>query len=184
MRGMFLTSVEKRTPPFIYHALISPSCSHVLGPMLMLGLIICFLTYGMFSNFKPYVDEGDDFVALTCQFSTFFSLLAQIILVTSPNDPTLAVLLPTISLIPVVIAFILETPLISWITKPQNFDKDGKRLARTLRGVRDVATAKLDNALRVEMNAGDTAPKIHLREWTKAGPLKDREETQTSTTWA
>ena len=151
---------------------------------LMLGLIICFLTYGMFSNFKPYVDEGDDFVALTCQFSTFFSLLAQIILVTSPNDPTLAVLLPTISLIPVVIAFILETPLISWITKPQNFDKDGKRLARTLRGVRDVATAKLDNALRVEMNAGDTAPKIHLREWTKAGPLKDREETQTSTTWA
>lgn len=40
MRGMFLTSVEKRTPPFIYHALISPSCSHVLGPMLMLGLIM------------------------------------------------------------------------------------------------------------------------------------------------
>ena len=135
---------------------------------LMLGLIICFLTYGMFSNFKPYVDEGDDFVALTCQFSTFFSLLAQIILVTSPNEPTLAVLLPTISFIPVVIAFILETPLISWISKPQAFDKDGKGLARTLRSVRDVATAKLDNALRVEMDAGDTAPKKHLREWTKA----------------
>ena len=40
VRNMLLTSLEKKAPPFLYHSLISPSFSHVMGPMVMLGTLV------------------------------------------------------------------------------------------------------------------------------------------------
>eukprot|EP00966_Prymnesium_polylepis_P211772 4904664-Prymnesium_polylepis.2 len=41
---------------------------------LILGLVVCFLTYGMYCMFAPYENPDDDLLASMAQLSIFFSL--------------------------------------------------------------------------------------------------------------
>jgi len=61
---------------------------------LILGLVICFLTYGMYGVYQPYDDPGDDVLAQMAQLSIFFSLVASIVTNAYPNDPVMSALLP------------------------------------------------------------------------------------------
>ena len=47
---------------------------------LIFGLMICFLTFGMFMLWSPYISDDDDRVAQLCQVQIFFSLLASLLL--------------------------------------------------------------------------------------------------------
>ena len=47
---------------------------------LMLGLIVCFITFGVFMWFKPYRDPSDNMLQMLCQISIFFSLLSKVVL--------------------------------------------------------------------------------------------------------
>ena len=43
-------------------------------PQLILGLLVCFVSLGMYSKYAPYVKGSDDRLAQVCQVSLFFSL--------------------------------------------------------------------------------------------------------------
>ena len=73
---------------------------------LTLGLILCFLSFGVYSWIKPYRYQSDDNLQTVCQVSVFFALLSKIPL-ENPNisaDTTVAVILGVMSLVPPLIA--------------------------------------------------------------------------------
>ena len=76
---------------------------------LVIGLIICFVTFGAYMMYAPFEDDGDDLLSQICQLQIFFSLLSKIILTTNPNNPMMSVLLPIMIGIPPVAAFIFES---------------------------------------------------------------------------
>ena len=53
---------------------------------LIIGLLICFLTYGMYGVYAPYEDSGDDILAQMAQISIFFSLCASIVTNAYPDE--------------------------------------------------------------------------------------------------
>ena len=61
---------------------------------LTIGLIICFITFGMYMMYAPYEDSGDDLLAQVCQLQIFFSMLSSIILAADPESPAMGVILP------------------------------------------------------------------------------------------
>ena len=74
---------------------------------LTLGLVLCFLSFGVFAWVKPYRKQSDDNLQTVCQVSVFFALLSKILL-QNPNISTgasMAVILGGMSLIPPIIAF-------------------------------------------------------------------------------
>ena len=53
---------------------------------LILGLVICFITYGLYCVYAPYEDAGDDVLAQVAQMSIFFSLCASIVTNAYPDE--------------------------------------------------------------------------------------------------
>ena len=47
---------------------------------LMIGLVVCFITFGVFQWFRPYRDPSDNLLQMLCQIGIFFALLSKIIL--------------------------------------------------------------------------------------------------------
>lgn len=73
---------------------------------LTLGLVLCFLSFGVFAWVKPYRKQSDDNLQTVCQVSVFFALLSKILL-QNPDisaDTAMAVILGAISLAPPLIA--------------------------------------------------------------------------------
>ena len=71
---------------------------------LTLGLIVCFITYGSYSSFAPFVKDDEDFLQVVAQFSIFFSLVSSIVLKTNPDSQAMAVLMLIMLLVPPLIA--------------------------------------------------------------------------------
>ena len=46
----------------------------------MVGLTICFVTFGMYTGLRPYVNKKDDTLAQVAQICIFFSLLVGLTL--------------------------------------------------------------------------------------------------------
>ena len=47
---------------------------------LVCGQLVCFISFGMYSKFAPFIKESDDRVSQICQGSLFFSLVSSIVL--------------------------------------------------------------------------------------------------------
>jgi uncharacterized membrane protein YgcG len=86
---------------------------------LVFGLVVCFLTFGVHMVYHPYIERADDRLAQLCQVQIFFSLLSSIVLKYDENtirDATnIDVLLGALTLLPICIGFILESPLADYI---------------------------------------------------------------------
>jgi len=82
---------------------------------LIYGLMTCFLIFGAYAYWQPYVDDDDDTLATICQAQIFFTLLASVI--NAFDDGTLrgnyniGALLVVLTLAPAAIAIYQETPL-------------------------------------------------------------------------
>ena len=78
---------------------------------LICGLLVCFISFGMFVNFDPYIDEGDDKLASVCQTALFFSLVSSIALKMEydTSSAALGVLLPFTLAVPPIIAFFYQS---------------------------------------------------------------------------
>jgi len=91
---------------------------------LTIGLIVCFITYGAYMMYSPFIDPSDDMLSQVCQMQIFFSLLSSLILSTNPNSPTMAVLLPIMMLLPcftmVSLQLGLHTALLKCIRRADN----------------------------------------------------------------
>lgn len=44
------------------------------------GLVVCFLSFGAYMLFRPYVSDSDDRLAQLCQMQIFFSLVSSILI--------------------------------------------------------------------------------------------------------
>jgi len=86
---------------------------HGSAAQLILGLFICFLSYGMYASYEPYVKYSDDLLSKICQVSLFFSLVSAIALKMEPDNSAeeLGVLLIVAAGVPPVIAFLFESDL-------------------------------------------------------------------------
>ena len=82
---------------------------------LIFGLVVCFLTFGTHMFYAPYVLDEDDNLAQLCQAEIFFSLLSSIALKydagTLSNASNMDILLTTLTMVPISLAFLFETPL-------------------------------------------------------------------------
>ena len=90
-------------------------------PQLIFGLIICFLSYGAYCVYSPYIRDDDDFIAQVAQVIIFFSLVSSLVTNAYPEDTLMSALLPALLAVPVILTFIFETPLFEYLrsfTKP------------------------------------------------------------------
>lgn len=80
---------------------------------LIVGLLVCFISYGMYASYEPYVKDSDDWLAKVCQVSLFFSLVSSIALKVEADSSTeaLGVLLLFTLAVPPVTAFLFESDL-------------------------------------------------------------------------
>ena len=80
---------------------------------LITGLLVCFISYGMYASYEPYVEKSDDQLAKVCQVSLFFSLVSSIALKMQPDGSadTLAGLLVFMLALPPTIAFFYQSDL-------------------------------------------------------------------------
>jgi len=89
---------------------------------MILGLIICFLTYGMYGVFAPYDEPSDDLLAQVAQVTIFFSMVASIITNAYPNDPVMSALLPGMLAVPIAMTLVTalaETELLNVYSLPE-----------------------------------------------------------------
>ena len=80
---------------------------------LIVGLLVCFISFGMYASYDPYVKDSDDWLAKVAQVSLFFSLVSSIALKVESDSSTEAlgnVLVVTL-MVPPVAAFLFESGL-------------------------------------------------------------------------
>ena len=80
---------------------------------LIAGLLVCFISYGMYASYQPYVEHSDDWLSKVCQVSLFFSLVSSIALKMEPDSSAdaLGMLLLITLAVPPVTAFLFESDL-------------------------------------------------------------------------
>ena len=114
----------------------------------MFGLIVCFLTFGAHMLYSPYVNSDDDHLAQLCQCQIFFSLLSSIVL--KYDEQTLAdatnidALLMFLTLLPLSLALILETPLEKYV----NGEARAEARAELIKTVKRLAVSRSRLAVR------------------------------------
>jgi len=59
---------------------------------LVLGLIICFISFGAYMQLSPFAKSAHDLMSQLCQFQIFFALLAGVVLKTDPTESETEVL--------------------------------------------------------------------------------------------
>ena len=92
---------------------------------IVLGLIICFVTFGAYMMYAPFIDDGDDLLSQICQMQIFFSLLSSIILKTNPNSPAMAFILPLLIGFPPLMGFVFESGILDELKKISAPDDNG-----------------------------------------------------------
>ena len=91
----------------------------------VLGLIICFCTFGAYMMYSPFINDGDDLLSQICQMQIFFSLLSTIILQTNPNSPAMAAILPILIAFPPLMGFVFESGVLKELKKLSSPDDNG-----------------------------------------------------------
>eukprot|EP00966_Prymnesium_polylepis_P238549 5516724-Prymnesium_polylepis.2 len=77
------------------------------------GLVACFIIACAYALWQPYVDDGDDRLALMCEASIFFALLSSVVNAfdnSLRSSSSMDVLLVLCTVMPVVIAVACEVP--------------------------------------------------------------------------
>ena len=130
-------------------------------PQLIFGLIICFLSYGAFIFYSPYIRDDDNFLAQVSQVIIFFSLVSSVVTNAFPEDPVMQVLLPALLAVPMILSFIFETPLLMYLRKFTE-SKDGS--------VGKFILARRRHAVEIaDRLVGAAAPKMRGAEVLQAG---------------
>ena len=80
---------------------------------LITGLLVCFISFGMYASYEPYVEKSDDQLSKVCQVSLFFSLVSSIALKVESDSSTeaLGVVLVFTLMVPPVAGFLFESEI-------------------------------------------------------------------------
>ena len=118
----------------------------------VLGLVICFITFGMYTGLRPYVNKKDDTLSQVAQIAIFFSLLAGLMLMTNAESPAIDVILICMLIVPPTLALIFNSPLLSEAKKVYKY-KSGKKtpIGRGLDAAQAASVRRLDKTLGIKM---------------------------------
>ena len=144
---------------------------------MVVGLIICFVTFGMYAAFAPYADPRDQLLSNICQTQTFFMLSISLVVAAHPNSVFIQNLLSTVVFIPVLIGFLLETTF--W----ESAIAASKRLTRT-RGGSEASwwTCVRKTAIRVQLRFDSCIGAPRLEQVEQIEPAPDLYTTMEGTT--
>lgn len=80
---------------------------------LIFGLLVSFMTFGVYTAFNPFVEERSNVFAQLCQVQIFFALLSSIALKFAQHESSevMDYLLTVLTFVPIVISLVLRTPL-------------------------------------------------------------------------
>lgn len=73
--------------------------------------MVCFLTFGLYMLYAPFVEDSDDQLQQLAQVQIFFSLVASIGLRMTPPDRTLEMIVSVCFFIIPIFAFVAETEI-------------------------------------------------------------------------
>jgi len=84
--------------------------------------MVCFLTFGAYSTFSPFIKDSDDQLAQLAQVQIFLNLVVSIGLRMNPDDQTLGAILTAILFFLPIFAIAVETPCFDeLVRKPYYF---------------------------------------------------------------
>lgn len=109
----------------------------------VLGLLICFVSFGAYMHLSPFASESDDRLAQICQVQIFFSLLAGVVLFGNPPEmdqvdlnarsEAIGVILVIMLAVPPIVAVVGSNPLTTKVLfHPQRRKKLFKMLDKYL----------------------------------------------------
>jgi hypothetical protein len=91
-----------------------PACFPDRGgnAQLVWGLMVCFITFGMYMLYAPFIKDSDDQLQQMAQAQIFFTMVASIGLRLTPPDETVATISSFILFLLPIYAIVMETPLV------------------------------------------------------------------------
>lgn len=115
-------------------------------------LIICFVTFGAYMMYAPFIEDSDDLLSQVCQMQVFFSLLSSIILMSMPDSPAMGVLLPITILVPPIAAVVFQTGILDKLKAAAEAEDNGvpTPCGRVGVGARGKVGRLVDRALMVK----------------------------------
>jgi len=142
---------------------------------LTLGLIVCFLSFGLYMSLAPFKLDSDDLLQQACQVQIFFSLLSALVLKTETNSGAMGAILSVMLFIPMVLGVAMSNEEI--VTAA--FEKVNKCCctARSRVITKLNSTAKLEN----EMEAPPADEAEELQEASEKQPLSPRSSPRSPT---
>ena len=124
------------------------------APQLIFGLVVCFLTYGIYSLVEPYEDKADTYLALLAQAQIFFSLISSISLNFQRLSPTsednIDILLTILLTTPFVIGLLMAPLEIcgwSFYTTPLDLMKHAEKRHDALEKMKSVRARDISSKL-------------------------------------
>ena len=148
-------------------------------PQLVLGLLICFFSFGAYMQLAPYRLYKHDIVAQICQMQIFFALLAGVILNNSPEEANvrlLGLILVGLQAVPPFFTLFLSSPWSKHVLEPQRRRKHVRMLVAVLTIIKpsvQLRWAKLCHAGKFRKES--TVSKDHIRtpqSWTSSSSCR------------
>ena len=126
---------------------------------LILGLLICFLSFGAYMLASPYLELKHDYVSRLCQAQIFFALLAGIVLKAEPTESTVdnfGLILTFLCVLPPLAIAVLVSPYSTYVTDADARSSALATLASAARGLRRCCAG----AKETRQRSGRIAPNI------------------------
>ena len=102
-------------------------------PQLILGLIVCFVSFGLYMMFAPFTKTKHDYVSQVCQIQIFLALLSGVIFNTesSPAEKeAMSYILMALQALPPGIAAFLSSPASKYMLDPAKRKKASKMFSK------------------------------------------------------
>lgn len=102
-------------------------------PQLILGLMICFLSFGLYMMFSPYIKDKHDYVSQICQIQIFFALLSGVVLNSNPSQRevhAMGLVLMALQAVPPFFTAFLTSPLAKHVLERERRKKLLKRAGK------------------------------------------------------
>jgi len=95
-------------------------------PQLILGLLICFISFGLYMMFSPYLEDKHDYVSQICQLQIFFALLSGVVFNAGPSESEadlFGLILMCLQAVPIASTAFLSSSLSKHVLEPEKRKK-------------------------------------------------------------
>ena len=84
---------------------------------LTIGLLVCFITFAMYTAYAPFTSHSNDILSMVCQLQIFFTLLSSILRRANPESALMALVMNLFVLMPVTLAICFQFGLLDKLSR-------------------------------------------------------------------